>query len=83
AKMAEEALHGILQSVEKIVGQSETIATLATAQEQSVSGITEAVSAIEEMAHNSEQQAQAFHGMAVVLAQRAATLREEVAKFTI
>ncbi|MCX7628525.1 MAG: methyl-accepting chemotaxis protein, partial [Methylophilaceae bacterium] len=46
AKMAEEALHGILQSVEKIVGQSETIATLATAQEQSVSGITEAVSAI-------------------------------------
>jgi methyl-accepting chemotaxis protein len=83
AKTAEEALRGILQSVEKIVGQSEAIAALATAQERSVSGITEAVSTIEAMARESEKESHAFNRMATVLAQRANTLREEVSKFSL
>lgn len=83
AKAAEDALQGILLAVEKIVGQSENIATLASGQEATVSGITEAVSYIEKLAQNTEKEAEAFQGMAVVLSERAETLRVEVSKFNI
>lgn len=83
AKMAEDALQGILLSVEKIVGQSETIASLAAEQESSIGGITDAVASIESMAQNSVNEAESFQSMSVVLAGRAEVLRGEVSKFSI
>lgn len=83
AKSADEALHGILTSVETIVGMSETIATLASEQESSAGGITEAVSYIEGLSQRNAEEANAFHAMSQELSSKAEGLTETVSKFVV
>jgi methyl-accepting chemotaxis protein len=83
AKSADEALHGILTSVETIVGMSDTIATLAQQQEDSAGGITGAVAYIEELSQRNAEEANAFHGMSQSLSGKAESLSALVSKFSV
>jgi len=83
AKSADQALHGILTSVETIVGMSDTIARLATEQETAAGGITETVSYIRDLSQNNAAEAQAFHGMSQELNGKADSLNTVVSKFVI
>lgn len=83
AKSADAALHGILTSVETIVGMSDTIATLASQQETSASGITEAVTYIEGLSQKNAEEANAFYGMSKSLSEKAENLSTLVSKFSV
>jgi methyl-accepting chemotaxis protein len=83
AKSADQALHGILTSVETIVGMSETIATLAAQQETAAGGITEAVSYIEGLSQKNAEEANAFHAMSQELSSKAEGLNTTVSKFVV
>jgi len=83
AKSADAALHGILTSVETIVGMSDTIATLASQQEASASGITDAVTYIEGLSQKNAEEANAFHGMSKSLSEKAENLSTLVSKFSV
>jgi methyl-accepting chemotaxis protein len=83
AKSADEALHGILTSVEKIVGMSDTIATLAAEQESAAGGITDAVTFIEGLSQKNADEANAFHSMSQNLSSKAENLSELVSKFIV
>ena len=83
AKSAEQALQGILTSVETIVGMSDTIATLASQQESAAGGITEAVSYIEGLSRKNAEEANAFHSMSQDLSQKAENLSTTVSKFVV
>ncbi len=83
AKSADEALHGILTSVETIVGMSDTIATLASQQEAAAGGITDAVSYIEGLSRQNADEANAFHAMSQELSSKSENLSTIVSKFTV
>lgn len=83
AKSADQALQGILASVETIVGMSETIATLASEQESSAGGITDAVSYIEGLSQRNAEEANAFHAMSQELSSKAEGLTATVSKFVV
>ncbi len=83
AKAADEALHGILTSVETIVGMSDTIATLAAQQETAAGGITDAVTYIEGLSQTNESEANAFHAMSQELSAKAENLTTTVSKFVV
>jgi len=83
AKLAEDALNGIVGAVQEIVSMSDTIATLASQQEAATGGITEAVTYIEGLSRQNAEEANAFHGMSQNLSQKAGTLNELVSKFSV
>ncbi|GBG15449.1 methyl-accepting chemotaxis protein [Novimethylophilus kurashikiensis] len=83
AKSADAALHGILTSVETIVGMSDTIATLTAQQESSAGGITEAVTYIEGLSQKNAEEANAFYGMSKSLSEKAESLNTLVSKFSV
>jgi methyl-accepting chemotaxis protein len=83
AKSADAALHGILTSVETIVGMSDTIATLTSQQETSASGITEAVTYIEGLSQRNAEEANAFYDMSKNLSVKAENLNTLVSKFSV
>jgi methyl-accepting chemotaxis protein len=83
AKSADAALHGILTSVETIVGMSDTIATLTSEQETSAGGITEAVTYIEGLSQKNAEEANAFYGMSKSLSEKAESLNTLVSKFSV
>lgn len=83
AKLAEEALTGIVVAVQEIVTMSDTIAILASHQEAATDGITEAVTYIEGLSRQNADEANTFHGMSQDLSQKAGNLNELVSKFTV
>jgi methyl-accepting chemotaxis protein len=83
AKVADDALHGIVNYVEKIVGMSDTIATLAADQEVSASGINQAVSYIGDLSNKTAEEASAFHEMAENVRGKAQHLNSLVSKFRL
>ncbi len=83
AKLAEDALTGIVGAVEEIVGMSDSIATLAAQQEAATGGITEAVTYIEGLSRQNAEEANAFHSMSQTLAEKAGSLNGLVSKFTV
>jgi methyl-accepting chemotaxis protein len=83
AKSADLALHGILTSVETIVGMSDTIATLAAEQESAAGGITDAVTFIEGLSQKNAEEANAFHSMSQNLSSKSENLSELVSKFIV
>ncbi len=83
AKSADQALQGILTSVESIVGMSDTIARLASQQEIAAGGITDTVSFIEGLSQKNEEEANAFHSMSQELSVKAQNLNTTVSKFVV
>jgi len=83
AKVAENALHGIVDAVQEIASMSDSIATLASHQEAAAGGITEAVTYISGLSKQNESEANAFHDMSQNLSSNAGNLNEMVSKFTV
>ena len=83
AKVADDALHGIVNYVEKIVGMSDTIATLAADQEVAAAGISNAVSYIGDLSKKTAEEAGAFHDMADKVRGKAQNLSSLVSKFRL
>lgn len=83
AKAADEALHGIVNYVETIVGMSDSIATLAADQESAASGITQAVSYIGDLSRKTAEEADAFHDMSDSVRGKAQDLKQLVSRFKL
>ncbi|MFM9913405.1 MAG: methyl-accepting chemotaxis protein [Methylophilaceae bacterium] len=83
AKAADEALHGIVNYVETIVGMSDTIATLAANQEDAASGITEAANYIGALSSKTAEEASAFNSMSQNVRSKAQNLNSLVSKFKL
>ncbi len=83
AKAADEALHGIVNYVETIVGMSDSIATLAADQEKAASGITQAVSYIGDLSRKTAEEASAFHDMSDSVRGKAQNLKQLVSRFKL
>jgi methyl-accepting chemotaxis protein len=83
AKAADEALHGIVNYIETIVGMSDTIATLAANQESATSGITEAANYIGALSNKTAEEASAFNSMSQNVRDKAQSLNGLVAKFKL
>ena len=83
AKTADAALQGILGSVEKIVGMSETIARLAGEEETSAGGITTMVTQIADLSVKNAEEANASYAMSQNLSAKAESLNALVAKFSV
>ena len=83
AKAADDALHGIVNYVETIVGMSDTIATLAANQESAASGITEAANYIGDLSNKTAEEASAFNSMSQNVRNKAQSLNGLVSKFKL
>lgn len=83
AKAADEALHGIVNYVETIVGMSDSIATLAVDQERAAGGITAAVSYIGDLSRKTANEASAFHEMSEDVRRKAQSLKTVVSRFKL
>jgi len=83
AKVAENALLGIVNAVQEIASMSDNIASLTSHQEAAAGGITEAVTYISGLSKQNESESNAFHSVSQHLSSNASHLNEMVSKFTV